>query len=278
MEMQITVLVDNNAAPHLYGEWGLSFLIEDQGIKVLFDTGGSDLFIQNAAKLGVDLFDLDYIVLSHGHWDHSWGLGPLIKLYLSSKAESRRPKVIAHPYVLLPKRKPATGEENGAVITAETVSRVFPVQFSKTPVKLSDRLIFLGEIERKFAFEEFEPTHQIIFPDGSTAPDCLVDDSALAYQTSEGLVIISGCAHSGICNTIEYAKKVCGEQRIIDVIGGFHLVNPPADKLKGTVSYLDSLGLSAFHVCHCVDLASKVALAQVRPLDEIRVGSRLNFT
>jgi 7,8-dihydropterin-6-yl-methyl-4-(beta-D-ribofuranosyl)aminobenzene 5'-phosphate synthase len=275
--MQITVLVDNNSAQHLYGEWGLSFLIEDQGIKVLFDTGGSDLFIQNAAKLGADLFDLDYTVLSHGHWDHSWGLGPLLQLYLSSKADTKRPKVIAHPYALLPKRRPATGEENGAVITEETVSRVFPVKFSKTPVKLSDRLTFLGEIERKFDFEAFGPTHQIILPDGSTTPDCLADDSALAYQTSEGLVIISGCAHSGICNTIEYAKKVCREQRIVDVIGGFHLIDPSADKLKGTVSYLETLGLSAFHVCHCVDLASKVALAQVRPLDEIRVGSRLTY-
>jgi 7,8-dihydropterin-6-yl-methyl-4-(beta-D-ribofuranosyl)aminobenzene 5'-phosphate synthase len=276
--MQITVLVDNNSAPHLYGEWGLSFLIEDQGIRVLFDTGGSDLFIQNAAKLGVDLLDLDYIVLSHGHWDHSWGLEPLLQLYYQkSKAELRRPKFIAHPYALLPKQQPATGEENGVTVTEETVSRVFPVQFSKTPVKLSERLIFLGEIERKFDFEEFEPTYQIILPDGSTAPDCLIDDSALAYQTLEGLVIISGCAHSGICNTIEYAKKVCGEERIVDVIGGFHLINPSPEKLKGTIRYLESLGLSAFHVCHCVDLTSKVALAQVRPLDEIRVGSRLTF-
>jgi 7,8-dihydropterin-6-yl-methyl-4-(beta-D-ribofuranosyl)aminobenzene 5'-phosphate synthase len=276
--MQITVLVDNNSAPHLYGEWGLSFLIEDQGIRVLFDTGGSDLFIQNAAKLGVDLLDLDYIVLSHGHWDHSWGLEPLLQLYYQkSKAELRRPKFIAHPYALLPKQQPATGEENGVTVTEETVSRVFPVQFSKTPVKLSERLIFLGEIERKFDFEEFEPTYQIILPDGSTAPDCLTDDSALAYQTLEGLVIIFGCAHSGICNTIEYAKKVCGEERIVDVIGGFHLINPSPEKLKGTIRYLESLGLSAFHVCHCVDLTSKVALAQVRPLDEIRVGSRLTF-
>jgi 7,8-dihydropterin-6-yl-methyl-4-(beta-D-ribofuranosyl)aminobenzene 5'-phosphate synthase len=276
--MQITVLADNNPAVHLYGEWGLSFLIEDQGTKVLFDTGGSDLFIQNAAELGVDLFDLDYIVLSHGHWDHSWGLEPLLQLYYRKpKKELRRPKFIAHPDAFLPKQLLDTGKEIGATVTGETVSRVFPVQFSKNPVKLSERLIFLGEIERKFDFEEFEPTCQITFSDGSTAPDCLADDSALAYKTSEGLVIISGCAHSGICNTIEYAKKICSEQRIVDVIGGFHLINPSADKLKETVSYLERLGLSAFHACHCVDLTSKVALAQVRPIDEIRVGSQLVF-
>jgi 7,8-dihydropterin-6-yl-methyl-4-(beta-D-ribofuranosyl)aminobenzene 5'-phosphate synthase len=276
--MQITVLVDNNSAGHLYGEWGLSFLIKDQGIKVLFDTGGSDLFIQNAVKLGVDLFDLDYIVLSHGHWDHTWGLGPLLELYYPKpKAALKRPKLIAHPYVLKPRQLQATGEEIGPIVTEETVSRVLSVQFSKTPVKLSERLVYLGEIERKFDFEELELNHQIILPDGSIAHDCQIDDSALAYKTSEGLIIISGCAHAGICNIIEYAKKVCGEERIIDVIGGIHLLNPPAAKLNGTISYLKTLGLSGLRVCHCVDLASKVALAQVRPLDEIRVGSRLVF-
>lgn len=104
------------------------------------------------------------------------------------------------------------------------------------------------------------------------------EDSALVYQTSRGLVIMTGCSHAGICNLIEYAKTVCNDHRILDVIGGFHLQNPSKRQLEGTISYFKTLCPEAVHACHCTDLASKIALSRVVNLKEVGVGLSLCYT
>jgi 7,8-dihydropterin-6-yl-methyl-4-(beta-D-ribofuranosyl)aminobenzene 5'-phosphate synthase len=113
-------------------------------------------------------------------------------------------------------------------------------------------------------------------PDGSVQEDQLIDDTSLAYRSREGLVIITGCAHAGICNTVEYAKKVSGENRVLDIIGGLHLRTGGA-QLEGTLAYLKEQELTALHACHCTALPAKVALARVVPLQETGVGLRLEY-
>lgn len=113
-------------------------------------------------------------------------------------------------------------------------------------------------------------------PDGPV-PDLILDDSALVYKSDQGLVIITGCSHAGICNIISHAQLVCGEERIVDIIGGFHLLNPSASQMAGTLDYLRQITPLALHACHCTDLNSKVALAGVAPLKDTCVGLFLHF-
>ncbi len=112
---------------------------------------------------------------------------------------------------------------------------------------------------------------------GEDSPDTLLDDSALAYRSPEGLVIITGCSHSGICNIVQYAKQVCHDERIVDIIGGFHLLQPEPARLQGTVAYLKRHELTALHACHCTDLPSKIALAAAAPIREVGVGLTLSY-
>ncbi len=273
--MKLTVLVDNNTFIDRYflGEPGVSYYIEDKGLKVLFDTGYSDVFIRNAQKMGIDLLQLDYIVISHGHLDHTWGLEPLLRLFTEAGFEGRQhkaPVLIAHPLALQRKYLEGTGDI-GTLVSEDRLAAYMNVRLSGEPLWLSERLVFLGEIPRAFDFEAREIIGCII-EDGNSAPDSIPDDTAIACKTDAGLVIITGCSHSGICNIIHYAKEICKEERIADIIGGFHLLGPSKDQLDGTMEYLKETGTGKVHACHCTDLRSKIALSKVCDIEEVGVG------
>ena len=280
--MKLTVLADNNTLidHYLTGEPGLSFLIETEGRKILFDTGYSDVFLENAQKMGIGLLDLDYIILSHGHLDHTWGLVHLVKYFTEAAIEKRQfrnPELVAHPRCFYPKEKLPL-QNNGSILDEAEVRRQFPVNLSSRPVWITADLVFLGEIPRKFAFEHTDPAkRRIRHPDSRMEPDQLLDDSALAFRSSAGLIIITGCSHAGICNITEYARDVCGESRVVDIIGGLHLLAPGAERLEQTCCYLGSLKLSALHACHCTSLASKIALAGYCPVQEVGCGLKLEW-
>jgi 7,8-dihydropterin-6-yl-methyl-4-(beta-D-ribofuranosyl)aminobenzene 5'-phosphate synthase len=147
-------------------------------------------------------------------------------------------------------------------------------------------LIFLGEIPRTNSFEAQEPIGETltaptapgVVPGTSDwIPDYLPDDSALVYKGDDGLVIITGCSHSGIVNIVEYAIKVCGDTRISDIIGGFHLLDAPPARLDFTSKRLAALSPRAVHPCHCTDLAARIHLASALPVKELGVGMELRY-
>lgn len=274
--MKLTVLVDNNTIIDRYflGEPGVSYFIQDDNYNILFDTGYSDVFIKNAYKMNIDINNINSIVISHGHNDHTWGLPFLIKHY-SESTRYNKPKLIAHPMTFLNKWV-SDAEDIGSVVSEEKLKRHFEVNLSKNPVWLTDKVVFLGEIERKNDFENKLPIGKMEHS-GGEIDDYVLDDSALVYRSAEGLVIITGCSHSGICNIIEYAKKVCSDDRIVDVIGGFHLLNPSREVITKTCEYMKQNNINKVHAGHCTDLKSKIELSKVTNIKEIGVGLTLEY-
>ncbi|HNX32969.1 MAG TPA: MBL fold metallo-hydrolase [Holophaga sp.] len=278
MSMELTVLVDNNTLidRYLLAEPGLSLLVEDEGTRVLFDTGYSGVFLANARRMGIDLSELDYVALSHSHEDHTWGLEPLARYYADLQWEKRplrRPALVAHPKAFL-SVSDETFIEGGPMMSEAKLARHFALKVGTGPQWLTSRLVYLGEIPRR---NDFEGRLTFGRKEGETARDRVPEDSALAYRAPEGLVIITGCAHAGVCNTIDYAREVCSETRILDVIGGFHLQKPSRKQLEGTLAYFERLQPRVLHACHCTDLHAKIALSRVARLEEVGVGLRLAF-
>ena len=280
--LTVTVLVDNDTLIDRYytAEPALSILLEGGGTKVLFDTGYSDVFLRNADKMGITLLDLDCVVLSHGHIDHTGGLGYLIQRLTEAIFEGRpfrTPDLIAHPFCLCPRPTPKF-PDIGSQISEDRARLHFRVRTSREPIWITDRLVFLGEIPRRFAFEPVAPgPRTLVMPDGSRTPDLLLDDSALAYVSPQGLLLITGCSHAGICNITEYAREICGERRIVDIIGGLHLLEPSTVQLAGTCEYLKDVAPVVVHACHCTSLPSLVALSSACPVAEVGVGLRLEY-
>lgn len=276
--MKITVLVDNATLIDRYfrAEPGLCLLIEDGGLKVLFDCGYSGLFLDNARKMGLTLADLDAVVLSHGHLDHTWGLDDLTRHLCEERLEGRpcsRPVLAAHPAAFRSIRDGAN-PELGPLMEPGKLSRHFDLRLSAAPAHLGERLVFLGEIPRRHGFEASEG---IGVRDGHDGPDHIPDDSALAWRGDDGLVIVTGCSHAGICNIVDHAVALTGETRIQDVIGGLHLLSPPAERLRRTVEHLRGLAPRRLSPCHCTDLHSKLALAAAAPLREVGVGLAVSY-
>lgn len=274
--MKVTVLVDNNTIIDRYftGEPGAAYFIEDGAVRLLFDTGYSGIFINNAYKLGIDLRQIDAVVLSHGHNDHTGGLSELIKLYSEAPMVVRGPaELVAHPLAFA--AKSYAGQDIGCLFSVERLRQHFNLRLSAEPLWLTDRLVFLGEVERHNDFEARSPLGKrqgLIEED-----DFLPDDSALVFKAAGGLVIITGCSHAGICNIIRQAQIVCQDERIIDILGGLHLLNPTTAQLAGTVEYLRRIRPAQVHAGHCTDLASKIRLAQVVSLAEVGVGLTLQY-
>ena len=229
--------------------------------------------------MGISLRDLDFLILSHGHIDHTGGLAALARYLAGAIPEgkqSRLPRLIAHPRCFWQKEK--DGMKNGSSMSEDEARRQFPTSLSAKPVWITDDLVFLGEIPRRFAFEKGDPGKRMIHtPDGNTEPDYLTDDTALAFRSAKGLVIITGCSHAGICNITEYAREVCGENRVADIIGGLHLLSPKPKQLAKTGKYLNRLHLNALHACHCTSLPAKLALAPYCPMQEFGVGMRIEW-
>lgn len=271
--MKLQILVDNvaNAAQ---GEWGFSAFIEADGRRLLFDVGASGLFLQNAQTLGVDLLKLDYVVLSHGHWDHTWGLDALVKYYMKN-TKAKRPALVAHPQAFERTFNPK-GDENGVLLDLSTLEGRLPLRLSREPVWLTERLLWLGQVERVYDFENIKPKGTRLIG-ALRGPDLAPDDSALAYRSADGLVIIAGCSHSGICNIIEQARRLTGETRVVDIVGGTHLLQPTHKQMEATVEYIQRLSLAALHPGHCTGLAAKIALASVAPVKELFVGLELEY-
>ncbi len=266
--MELTVLTDNTTRIDAYylGEAGVCYYIREGGKTILFDTGYSDVFIRNATVMKLDLRQLDAIVLSHGHNDHTGGMASLPE-------DIRDIPLYAHPDAFLPKR--SDGEAIGSVLNEEQLASRFRLKLSSAPVSVTQRLLFLGEIPRTNDFENKSPIGERLV-NGVWEPDYVPEDSALVYRGKDGLTIITGCSHAGICNITEYAKAVCGETRIAGIIGGFHLLEM-SPQVERTADYLRLQHPSLLCPCHCTCFYARAAIHRSVPIRELCVGDALEI-
>ncbi|MCI8569328.1 MAG: MBL fold metallo-hydrolase [Bacilli bacterium] len=267
--MKFRVLVDNNTIIDEYylGEPGVSYYIEDGADVILFDTGYSSVFLENAGRMNIDLNKVNKTVISHGHNDHTGGL----KYFFNKKSNT---ELIAHPDCFNYKED-KEGLYIGSPFSKEELSKICKINLSKKPVQVSENIIYLGEIP---TINEFEARYAIgkCDIDGERINDTIKDDSAIVYKSNNGLFVITGCSHSGICNILEYAKKVCNDNRIYGVIGGFHLFDVD-ERLKATVNYLKENDIKLLYPCHCVSLKAKIEMAKKLDIREVGVGLEIDI-
>ncbi len=267
--MRLVILVDNCAinGKNLKGEGGASYYIEDDDKKFLFDTGASDLFIENAKNLDIDLKSIDTVVLSHGHYDHTTG----IKSFIESRDE--KINIICHPLTFNKKRK--EDRNMGAPYTKEEIIKVANVNFCDKPIKISNNITYLGQIPDSVDFEQRKYMGEIEI-NGEFKDDYIMDDSALLYNTKDGIYIITGCSHSGICNIIEYAKKVSGKDKVLGIIGGTHL-QELNEQIEKTIEYFKQNNIRELYPCHCTKFYVRAEMFKTLDIKDAYVGLEINW-
>ena len=270
--LKISVLVENNALIGRYflAEPGFSLWIECGGKKILFDVGFSGIFLDNARLMGIDAAAPDLLVLSHGHSDHTWGLSALIR-ERAARGMMDNPALVCHPAAL--ERKKLHGADAGMIIAPEVLDSFFDLRPSREAAVIAENLYWLGEIEPRVTPRR--TIGEVKDGRGEWRADPCFDDSALVYDGAEGLVIITGCSHSGICNIVEQAKRVTGRGEIADIVGGFHLRSGSDEEMRPVLSYLGKAAPRKVHACHCTCFAARAALAAKFGTDELGVGSVL---
>ena len=265
--MKLTVLCDNNTYIDQYylGEPALCFYIEDDNRRILLDTGYSDVFMNNASLMNIDLSQLTDIVISHGHNDHTRGLKFLLPVLKKEMLLTCHPQCFNQKY--------DGNEYIGAPFSKDQLSSFVNYRETVQPVDITSRLVYLGQIPRKTDFEAKNPIGSEVV-DGVPQPDYLLEDSALVYKSEKGLFVITGCSHSGICNIIEYAKSVCDDDRIIGCIGGFHIFDDEV-QIQKTLDYFCRNNIQKLYPCHCVSLKAKCEFMKSLNVEEVGVGLKI---
>jgi 7,8-dihydropterin-6-yl-methyl-4-(beta-D-ribofuranosyl)aminobenzene 5'-phosphate synthase len=266
MKLRATTLSENTAgmnenAPGLVtflAEWGLSILVETDEGNILLDTGQSISAAYNADILGIDLSRIDRIVLSHGHFDHTGGLRQVLRKM------NKEVEIIAHPDIWTVKYSRRQGKDRYIgmpFLRQELEGLGASFNLTTKPVKITDNIMTTGEIPMVTDFEAIDPD-LVVKEDSGFKPDKLLDDQALIINAEPGLIVILGCAHRGIINTLYYARQLTGVKQVYAVLGGCHLISASQERIRSTIAALKELDVQKIGVSHCTGLPAAAMMAQ----------------
>jgi 7,8-dihydropterin-6-yl-methyl-4-(beta-D-ribofuranosyl)aminobenzene 5'-phosphate synthase len=251
----------------LLAEHGFSALVtitkDGRDRRILFDAGLTpDGMIENMRRLSLSPKDVETIVLSHGHFDHTTGLSGLVR----TLGRANLP-VIIHPEfwtrrrIAIPGRDPI---EIPSTSRASLTGAGFEIIEDRAPSFLLDRSVLItGEVDRTTEFERGFPIHQAL-RDGAWQPDPLIlDDQALVLHVRDrGLVVLTGCGHAGVVNILRYARRLTGVDPVHAVIGGFHLNGPVFEPIiPATCDALVELAPTYVVPAHCTGWRAQHAIA-----------------
>ncbi len=260
MKLRITTLSENTAGVgNVLAEAGLGILVETDDINILFDTSSGISASHNADILGINLSKIDKIVLSHGHDDHIGGLRQILRKM------RKEVEIIAHPDIWAAKYDRPQGQKDryiGMPFQRQELESL-GARFNSTTksVKITDTIMTTGEIPMVTDFEEIE-AELWVKEDTGWQPDELLDDQGIVINTEQGLVVITGCAHRGIINTLYHAQQLTGVTQIHMVLGGSHLVGASEEQIQLTIAALKDLDVQKLGLCHCTGLPVAMVMSQ----------------
>lgn len=271
--IRITILVDNGPGKEgLIAEHGLSIWIETPEARILFDTGQGPAFAKNAVRLGISLEKTDTLILSHGHYDHTGGLPTLAE-------RSRDFRLVLHPEATRSRfAKAIVPRSIGMPELSRTIlkDREQNVIWNSGPVQIESGIWATGAIPRRTVFED---TGGDFYLDrGCSKPDLIPDDQALWIQDGEKLVVVLGCAHSGIINTLDYITSLTGITSIFGVIGGTHLLRASTERLEETCKELEQRHVQFLAPCHCTGEVAAAFFADRFPAKFLTCSTGSHFT
>lgn len=261
MTVKLTTLCDNLSGHIGYGAaWGLSILVENRNKVVLWDTGPSDVAAANALRNGVDIGRIDCAAISHGHADHTGGLYDFLRLIGKEIPVVLHPAAFEEKYV----QRPDSGSKMNYIgmphrrKALEDLGAVFAER--REPVWIGEDIVLTGEVPMTNDFETVDD-NLFVRQGREIVPDGFADDQALAVKTEKGLVVVLGCAHRGMVNTMAYARKIAGVEKIHAVVGGTHLVRADRHRIEKTIAALAQFGVEQIGVSHCTGMPAAMALA-----------------
>jgi 7,8-dihydropterin-6-yl-methyl-4-(beta-D-ribofuranosyl)aminobenzene 5'-phosphate synthase len=274
-DLKITTLAENLVMTRCLGQWGLSLLLEFVDAKgarrkVVFDTGGhKESLMHNIRQLKIDLSDVDCLVISHGHGDHTAAMVEVVKA-------AGGVKVYAHPHTFQPRfRQDKTGKRRRHGVPKdeglEEIERTGgEVLLTTQPTEIVRGVWTTGQIQRVTPFERalppLEGERRIIVVDGEEIDDLILDDQAL-WMDVEGVgsCVITGCAHAGAVNTLLHVQRLGDFREMNGLVGGTHLVGRSEEYLQRTIEGLKQFGLSLISPCHCTGFKAAARLWRAFP-------------
>lgn len=286
-QVKIATLAEDYAGGGVSKCWaqhGVSFYISlkyENGEEhhILFDTGDfAEPVLFNSKQLNLSLDPIESIVLSHSHYDHTGGLIGVLK----QMAVKERP-VIAHPDVFKKSYYKGDFSRNIGMENEETKEIVEELggrwTLSKTPFRVMEGVTFMGEIPRVTDFERDMTINLQTEVNGEWVEDQIEDDTAMFIQTPKGIIVVSGCSHSGIVNIVKYAKEL-SQDNILAVIGGFHLISASEERIQKTAEALKELGTQNVITGHCTGGDAEYILKQTfkKQFQKLYAGKNMEFS
>jgi len=268
MRFSVTAVVENAKQDGFESEHGLSLWIETPNGPILFDTGQGKALLPNAERLNIDLAQANFLVLSHGHYDHTGAVDQVL-------AKNDTLMLVHHPDIFTTRYsiRPGTDPRDISIPPAIAAAiRALPPQrlcASRGPVELVPDVGTTGEVPRANTFEDVGGP--FFLDDKGSTPDTIADDQSIWILTPKGLVVICGCAHSGVVNTVHQARRITGEHRVAGLIGGFHLNAASEHRLRETARVLMDWNVGFVATGHCTGDTAATYLRgllgdRVRPL------------
>jgi len=240
------------------GEWGFSALVVVDGHRILFDTGARpDTVLINARALKVDLSNVPDVILTHNHADHTGGLMTLKR----SVGANALTTAHAGQGIFLNR-----GNDRIEKLRSDFQAAGGKFVIHDAPAELFPGVWLTGPVPRKYPERNWSGTGTIQMPDGSKQEDNIPEDMSLVIDTDRGLVVISGCGHAGVINTLEYARAKVRTAPVHAAIGGFHLFALDDEKLQWTAGRLREFGVQNFLGAHCTGIEATYRIRELAGL------------